>query len=562
MTDSANEWDSLFAPKDIPQPWRRLLLRLPGYDSLATAEGCRFSTCAALKVINFFSSCLRHVEGKVEGSRFVLKPWQTSWMANLFGWKMRTAKGEVVRRYRETFGYVARKNGKTPMVAGIALKVLRTDEEKGQQNYIAAGEREQAGMLFRQCKGMLGRCPELAAGCRIYGGGGAAGQSKSVVVEEDGSFLRVISADAETKHGGNTHLAIIDELHVQPNRDLVDVLRTSMASTNRRQPLLVYITTADFDRPSICNEIYEYACRVRDDLIKDVRFLPVIYEVPVADKWDDEANWHKANPNLGVSVSLEFLRAECQRAKETPAYEYTFRRLHLNQRTTTETKAVDLARWDACSGAIDLADLDGADCYAGLDLSSKQDLSAFVMVFPLADGKYAIVPRVYVPRETAEMKERRDRVPYRAWADAGMVNLTPGASQDYDFIREDILALRDRYNIRDVAVDPWNARQMATQLMASGLSVVEFRQGFASMSEPTKELLRLVVDGKLVHGGNEMLRWVAGNLQLEQDAAGNVKPSKAKSRERIDPLVAAIMGLGRALVSPSDHWYQPGALTS
>lgn len=534
-------------PTAIPPDWVDILSAVPTYSAIETAEDCWFNETAAANALSFFPTHLCHVEGAMAGKPFELAPWQKAIVANLFGWQRQTSGGWV-RRFRETLIYVARKNGKTPLLAGIALLIFFWDGESGQQGYVAAGEREQAGLLFRQCRGMIERNDYLSSRCRMYGGGSSAGQSKSLVRESDGSFLRVISADAETKHGGNTHLALVDELHVQPNRDLVDVLRTSMASANRKQPLLAYITTADFDRPSICNEIYEYACKVRDGLVKDVRFLPVIYEVPIADKWDDEANWIKANPNLGVSVSLEFLRAECQRAKETPAYEYTFRRLHLNQRTTTETKAVDLARWDACSGTLDLADLDGADCYAGLDLSSKQDLSAFVMVFPLADGKYAVVPRVYVPREAAEMKERRDRVPYRAWADAGLVNLTPGASQDYDFIREDILSLRDRYNIRDVAVDPWNARQMATQLMASGLSVVEFRQGFASMSEPTKELLRLVVDGKLVHGGNEMLRWVAGNLQLEQDAAGNVKPSKARSRERIDPLVAAIMGLGRALV--------------
>ena len=550
-TSSAKQWDSLTPADKLPAEWVEILSRLPGYDPIATAAGARFNTKAARAAIDFFPKYLRHVEGRLEGQPFVLAPWQEAWVANLFGWRVLDERGDVVRRYRETFGYVARKNGKTPLIAGLALLVLRLDPEKGQQNYIAAGEREQAGMLFRQCRGMLDRCDELADGCRVYGGAGAAGQSKSVVREADGSFLRVISADADTKHGGNTHLAIIDELHVQPNRDLYDVLRTSMASANRRQPLLVTITTADFDRPSICNEVYEYACKVRDGVVKDARFLPVIYEVPIDASWDDEREWSKANPNLNVSVSLEFLKAECAKAKETPAYEYTFRRLHLNQRTTTEVKAIDLARWDEIGGTVEEDELRERSCWAGLDLSTTTDVSALVLLFPEEiDGRqgYQVLPVMWVPGDAAHVRERRDRVPYATWARQGWLRMTQGNSVDYDQIRRDINELRERYNIVEIAADRWNATQLLQQLVDDAFSVVAFGQGYKDMTSPTKELLRLVADGTLRHGGHPVLRWMASNLALEQDAAGNLKPSKKKSTERIDGMAALVMALGRAIV--------------
>ena len=231
-------------------------------------------------MLEFFPECLHHIEGDKYGQPFVLERWQQAVLANLFGWQRLDSQGRQVRRYREMLLYVPRKNGKTPLVAGLGAAVLFCDAEKGQQDYVAAGEREQAGNLFRYCKGMVELEPELAKRCTIYGGKAAAGQAKSIVIEGDYSFLRVISSDADTKHGGTTHLGIVDELHVQDSRNLVDVLRTSTASANRKQPLMVFITTADFDRPSICNEIYDYACKVRDGRISNPAFLPVIYEAP------------------------------------------------------------------------------------------------------------------------------------------------------------------------------------------------------------------------------------------------------------------------------------------
>jgi phage terminase large subunit-like protein len=253
------------------------------------------------------------------------------------------------------FLYVPRKNGKTPLSAGICNYVLFCDGEPGAQIYSAAAEKEQAALLYRHAVGMITQEPELDSRARIYKG------HKSVVLKDDpGSVFKVLSADADTKHGGNSHLVLIDELHAQPNRELVDVLQTSMASANRPQPLLVHITTADFDRESICNEKHDYACKVRDGIIEDESFLPIIYEVTKDDDWKDERVWHKANPNLGVSVSLDYLRRECKRAQDTPTYENTFKRLHLNLKTQNDVRWLQLDRWDACAGPVDPELLSGA----------------------------------------------------------------------------------------------------------------------------------------------------------------------------------------------------------
>lgn len=549
------------SPADATAGELSLLRAIPGYDPFAHAAGCWWEPEPAETALAFFPECLKHVEGACAGKPFILERWQQSIIANLFGWKKTDEMKREVRRYRECLIYVPRKSGKSPMCAGIALFVLFCDSELGQQNFVAAADREQAGYLFRHAKGMVESEPELDSRCRVYGGNASAGQSRSIVREDRMSFLRVISADADTKYGGNAHLVVIDELHTQPNRDLVDVLVTSTASANRAQPLILYITTADFNRPSICNEKHDYACKVRDGIIADPSFLPVIYEAPQMADWRDPAVWSAANPNLGVSVSREYLERECKKAQEIPAYENTFRRLHLNQVTETDTRAIPMDRWDAITQPVDLAELASQECYGGLDLSTTTDLAALVLSFP-ADGGYKIRPQFWAPRENARLRERRDRVPYEQWARQGFLKLTEGDVIDYDVIRADILELSKIHNVREIACDRWNATQLITQLTGDGLNVIAYGQGFRDMTAPTKELLKLVVEGKLWHGGHPVLRWMASNLATETDAAGNLKPSKKKSTERIDGLVALIMSIGRAMLRTEESWYRPGILTN
>lgn len=510
---------------------------LPGYDPAATAHEARYDPRSATRAVSFFADCLTFTAGEWKGRPFVLQAWQQAIVANLFGWK----RPDGTRRYREAFLYVPRKNGKTELAAGLACLLTFADAEPAAHVYCAAADREQARLVFSAARTMVQQEPELARRGRVY--------SHAIAVESTASVLRVVSAEAYTKHGVNAHGLIIDELHAQPNRELVDVLTTSTGA--RRQPLIIYITTADFDRESICNERYAYACKVRDGVIDDPAFLPVIYEARSPEDWTDPTVWARVNPNLGVSVNLDYLQRECARARETPSYENTFKRLHLNLRTEQDVRWLSLAQWDACGGEpIDEGAFAGRTCYAGLDLSSTTDVSALVLVFPDEDGGVSVVPRFWIPGDEAMKRERRDRVPYVAWAQQGLVEMTPGNVVDYDRIRAQIGELGRCFDIREIAVDRWNATQLALQLQGDGFKVLAFGQGFKDMTAPTKEFEKLVVSRRLRHGGHAVLRWMASNVAVETDAAGNLKPSKKKSTERIDGIVAAIMALGRALVRP------------
>jgi phage terminase large subunit-like protein len=522
---------------EIPQRWLDLFKLIPGYDPVKTAPaGFWFDHKTADKAVGFFETYLSHIEGEKAGQPLILEPWQAAQVGCAFGWK----RPDGSRRYREVFDYEPRKNGKTTKCGGLVNLVAFCDGEAGAQIYSAAADREQATLIYRQAKGMILNNPQLQDGVRVYA-------TYKSIEYPGGTVYKALSADADTKHGFNSHFIIVDELHAHPNRDLLDVLMTSTGS--RRQPMMWMITTADFDRDSICNEKLDYAQKVRDGIIEDPSFLPCIYEASTEDDWTSPAVWRRVNPNLGVSISEEYLARECGRAKESPAYENTFKRLHLNISTQNDVRWLQLEKWDACNGA--LLPLEGRECWGGLDLSTTTDIAAFVLVFPHEDGSYDVLPRFWVPQDNAERRERRDRVPYKLWIAQQHIKATPGNVIDYDVIRADINVLREQFNIKEIPVDRWNATQITTQLEGDGVTMVPFGQGFASMTAPTKELEKLVIDGQVRHAGNPVLRWMASNVSVEQDAAGNLKPSKKKSTEKIDGIVALIMGLGRAMVRPN-----------
>lgn len=547
--------------------WISLLRLTPGYDPFAQAEDCWFDCAIAKNALDFFPEMLKHVEGEKAGKPFILELWQQSIVANLIGWRRIDGKCREIRRYRECLIYVPRKNGKSPLIAGLAVYIFFCDKEAGQQDYIAAGEREQAGMLFRHIKGMVTQEPELFGKCKIYGGTAAAGQSKSIVKEGDQSFLRVIAADGDTQHGGNTHLAVIDELHVQKNRELFDVLTTSMASENRKNPLFINITTADFDRESICNELHDRACKVRDNNGDrsqpgyDPAFLPVIYETLIEEDWTDEKTWEKSNPNLDVSVSRDYLRRECQKAKENPAYENTFRRLHLNQKTSQDCRVIPMDKWDLCGEGVSPVEwrkqmlelLKGQQCAGGLDLGSVSDLTSLALLFGDDTDGYDLLSFFWGPEENATVREKKDGVPYLTWARQGFLTLTEGNETDYQLVRAQINTLADEYGIHAIAGDRlFQGAQLLQDLTRDGMNVLAFGQGYVSMAAPTRRLLELVSAGKLRHGNNPILRWMAGNAAAESEHAGSDAPlkfSKKKSKEKIDGIIGATMAVGVAMAS-------------
>jgi phage terminase large subunit-like protein len=488
----------------------------------------------AVDAIRFIEEFCTHQKGQKASTPFILEKWQRAVIANLFGY----IRPDGTRRYRRCLIYVPRKNGKTTLAAAIVNLVLFTDAEPGAEVYSAAAKRDQARLVFDQVCGMIRKEPLLFARAELYKHAVAVGSSS----------YKPIAAEATTEHGGNTHLAVIDELHAQPNRELVDVLETSTAA--RTQPLLVYLTTADYQHESICNEMHDYACKVRDGIIEDAAFLPVIYEADIEDDWTSPKVWARANPNLNVSLPEMYIADRCQQAKEQPSFQNTFLRLHLNVRTEQVTRLIPMDQWDACgTEPVSPAALQGRECWAGLDLATVDDLAALVLVFR-DDDVYTVLPWFWCPRETAEKRERAADVSYFGWHRDGHMELTDGNSTDYRYIRRRIQELDKQYRIQEIAFDPYNATHLATELgEEDGFNVFQFRQGMLSMNEPTKFLMRLLLEGKLRHGGHPVLRWNAANAAARTDHAENVMIEKAKSAGKVDGLVAAVMGIARAMAA-------------
>jgi len=511
----------------------RSLPAIPGYDPVATAdEGDWFDEAAARKAIDFFAELLRHEKGRFAGKPFVLLPWQQAIVANLFGWK----RPDGTRRFRQAYIEVPRKNGKTQLIAGIGLFMLFCDGERGAEIYCCASDRAQAGLAGNAARGMVRAESELASRSEVF--------RNTITVPSTSSKLEILSSDADLKHGLNCSTLIYDELHTAADRELWDVMVTSMGA--RVQPLVLAITTAGTSRQSLCWEQHEYAEKVRDGLIRDRAFLPVIYAAPETMAFDDEAAWEIANPSLGETVSREFLAAEAKKAKEMPQYEVPFRTLYLNQWTTVQRRWIPHDLWAKCRDSFTLEEMAGSDCWVGMDLSTTTDLTAVSLLFQHEEG-YRVWPLVFAPEDRAEIRERQDRVPYQSWARQGFMTLTPGNTVDYEFIRETVSQMASRFRFRVVGYDPWNATQLALQLQSDGMQMVEVRQGYRTLSEPTKRFEALVLGHRLRHPGNPVLDWCISNVHCDMDPAGNVKPSKARSTERIDPVVATVTALAVAM---------------
>lgn len=499
-----------------------------------------------------FISQLKHSTGEWAGKPFTLMPWQENEIIRPF---YGTLNPDGTRQYRTIWIEIPKKNGKTELGAGgIALPLLYIDGEMGAQIYSAANDKKQAGLVFDAAAPMVEQNPRLNQLSRIYP------PQKRIVYYRNRSFYTAVSSEAYTKDGINAHGIIYDELHAAPDRELWDVLTTSQGA--RRQPVTAVTTTAGFDRNSICWELHDYACKVRDGIINDPTWLVIIYAAPEEADWTDEDVWRACNPALGTFRSLSEMRNLCKRAQETPALEMTYRRLYLNQWTSSVKRWMPMKQWDACAGEINISKRQGERCYGGLDLASSVDLTALSLVFP-REGGYDVLMHFWIPEATAAENQKRDRVPYLEWARQGLVHLTPGNVIDYGFIRQTIKDVRGQYNLRELAYDRYGARQLIENLEEDGFLVepeeiqknknstapviVPFGQGFLSMSPTTKELMTLVLQKKIRHGGHSVLRWNADNMVVQQDAAGNLKPDKAKATQKIDGMVALIMALDRAI---------------
>ena len=351
-----------------------------------------------------------------------------------------------------------------------------------------------------------------------------------------------------TKHGLNVSGLVLDELHAQPNRNLVDVL-TKGSGDARTQPFYFLITTAGTDRNSICFEYHSKAADILEGKRIDPSFYPVIYGLDDGDDWNDEGNWYKANPSLGYTIQIDRVRDAYREALQNPAEENVFRQLRLDQWVGSSVAWIPEHIYDRGARYIDKDLLRGRDCYAGLDLSSTSDITAFVMVFPprWEGDDYIVLPHFWLPGETLKLRVRRDHVPYDVWEKQGLFHITEGNVVDYNFVRRTINELAEQYHILEIGVDRWNATQLITDLEGDGFTMVPIGMGFKDMSPGMKELYKLLLEGRVNHGGNPVLRWMAGNIVADIDAAENIKPSKKKSTEKIDGIVALIMALDRAV---------------
>ena len=501
------------------------------------AKDSHYDKDAADYAVMFIES-LCHTKGTWAGKPFELIDWQEQIIRDLFG----ILKPNGYRQFNTAYVEIPKKMGKSELAAAVALLLTCGDGEERAEVYGCAADRQQAAIVFDVAADMVRMCPALSRRVKILA------SQKRIIYKPTNSFYQVLSAEAYSKHGFNIHGVVFDELHTQPNRKLFDVM-TKGSGDARMQPLYFLITTAGTDTHSICYETHQKAKDILEGRKIDPTFYPVIYGADESEDWTDPKVWRKANPSLGITVGIDKVRAACESARQNPGEENAFRQLRLNQWVKQAVRWMPMEKWDACAFAVNEGDLEGRVCYGGLDLSSTTDITAFVLVFPPTDedDRYVVLPYFWIPEDSMDLRVRRDHVPYEVWERQGYLMTTEGNVIHYGYIEKFIERLGEKFNIREIAFDRWGAIQMVQNLEGMGFTVVPFGQGFKDMSPPTKELMKLVLEKRIAHGGHPVLRWMMDNIYIRTDPAGNIKADKERSTEKIDGAVATIMALDRAI---------------
>jgi phage terminase large subunit-like protein len=514
------------------------------------ARGLIWDADAARHAIAFFSH-LRHSTGEWANQPFELQPWQSFVIGSIYGWKRK----DGLRRFRTSYVEVARKNGKSVMLAGTALYALVADGELGSHVYAAATTRDQAKIIFGEAERMVDASPALRA--RV------TRTVNNLAVLPTSSWFRPLSADASKMDGLNVHFAAVDEVHEHPNAEIIQKLNTATGA--RRQPLIFEITTAGYDRLSICFQHHEFSIKVLEGSVPSEAadsWFAYIATIDESDDWMDPKVWIKANPSLGVTVKVEDLKRQVEEAREMPAQQNAIRRLRLNEWTEQVTRWIDMGVWAEGAAPIIEEELIGRTCYGGLDLARVNDLSSLALVFPpaVSGEKTKVIWRHWCPSEDILRRSRRDRAPYTVWRDQGFLTPTEGNTTDFNFLQAEILELATKYNILEVAYDRTFAGELVRNLQDEGVSMVEFGQGFLSMGPASAEFMRLLIGRELRHGGNPVATWCASNVSARRDPAGNEKPDKERSNERIDAIVAAVMAVGRLQTAQGGSVYEERGL--
>ncbi|WP_234821548.1 terminase large subunit [Mycolicibacter virginiensis] len=525
--------------------------------------GARFDPQRVDRLIAAFRQ-LRHTKGRFAGQRFDPDVWQVAYLiAPVAGWVHPSPdSGELVRIITIAYFDMPRKNGKTTTAAGFGIYLTAADGEHGAQVVAAATTMGQAGFVFEPIRQIVNKSPGLKRHLRAL--------KHRITHAASGSYFQPIANAGDAQHGADIHGAIVDELHLHKDMALIEALETGTGS--REQPLIIYITTADAGRR---HTPYDDKRQLIEKLARGVLERPTTYGVVFAAekpeyhegklvKGDDpfaEATWAKANPGYGVSPTKRYMVEAAEKAKDSPAELASFLRLHLGIRTKQQTRYLDVDKWDINAAMVDPLRLKGRECFGGLDLGSTSDLTALAWVFPADDGAFDVLLRCWAPEDSLPDLDSRTANAASGWVKQGWLTTTPGDVTDYDFIEAQIKQDRDEFLVTEVAYDRWNASQLVNNLTNDGAPMITMGQGFASMSAPTKDLQRLIKLGAKVdddgvpvkpmirHGGNPLLRWMVDNFAVAMDPAGNVKPDKANAGDKIDGVVALIMGLARALAA-------------
>ena len=496
-----------------------------------------------LRVVQFIEGYCRHHKGKWAGEKLVLEQWQREVICQIFGW----LNADGTRRFRIAYIEVARKNGKSTLAGGLGLYLLMADGEMGAEVYSTATKKDQARIVWSDAAAMDKASSDLKKFARVL--------RSNISCPKTGSKFEPLGADSTTLDGLNPSGHIADELHAHKDRGVWDKMDTGMGA--REQPLTVAITTAGlYDPESIGYQMHDLACKVLEGVVEDDSFFAVIFAADEGDDLFSEVAQKKANPNYGVSAKPEFLQKQAEKAKSDPNFFNPYCQLHLNIWTQQVKRWLQVDKWNECDPVKDSAaavalsarraqELRGKPCFGGLDLASKLDLAAFTLLFPLEANVVAVLAKFWLPEERVKYYFKRGHRHYKQWVEEGWIVQTPGNVIDYDFIKRDVVALSKEYLLKEIAFDPWNATQISTQLQGEGLVMVETRQGYKTLSEPSKDLEARVVEKSVLHSGNPVMRFCVSNAVVSTDSAGNIKPDKEKATDKIDGVVALIMSLSR-----------------
>jgi len=480
-----------------------------------------------------FFSLLKHSKGKQHLNKpFILEGWQVFLIMNIYGWQ----KLDGLRRFKNVYIEIARKNGKSTLVTGMGLGALLIDREATPEVYSAATKGDQARIVFEEAGRMVNKSELLSNKLTVM--------RDSIFCKSNFGVFKPLASDSKTLDGLNVHFAAIDEVHAHKSSEVIDLLDTATGA--REQPLIVEITTSGSNKGSICYKHHEMTKKVLEGVIKNDAWFGVVYSIDEGDDWKDEKVWIKANPNLAVSKRKEYMAEQYEKAIQMPSFLNTFLRLDLNVWTGSTTRWISDETWMGCYEQFSEQDLLGMECIAGCDLASVGDTNAISLLFKTEDG-YKVLNYFFVPAETKQKKYELDNINYPEWVREGDIIETTLPSRDDEAIVLKILEIKSKFKLKAIAFDRWQSEDIVHKLESVGVECVAFGQGYRSMSYPTKKLEEMVTNRQLKHNGNKAMRWMVSNIMIERDAADNIKINKAKSSEKVDGPVSLVMALGTML---------------